>query len=93
MGLEPTDRFAKAADLEVNLVPDGYVVYQKPRDHVHYLNSVACVIFELCDGEHSLKDIGDALQVAYELETVPTEDLKASLQRLLEEGLIVSCAR
>jgi hypothetical protein len=87
----PSDRFEKARDLEVNTVPDGYVVYQGKRDHVHYLNSVASVIFELCDGEHSLADIGDILEAAYQLDTAPAEDLKASLERLFEEGLIVPC--
>jgi hypothetical protein len=92
VGLKPSDRFEKTRDLEVNAVPDGYVVYQGKRDHVHYLNSVASVIFELCDGDHSMEDIGSILHAAYELDAVPTEDLKASLERLLEEGLIVSCA-
>jgi len=92
MGLKSSDRFEKAPSLEVNEVPDGYVVYQGERDHVHYLNNVAAVIFELCDGKHSSAEIGNVLQAAYELDTVPAEDVKASLQRLLEEGLIVSCA-
>jgi hypothetical protein len=92
MGLKSSDRFEKAPGLEVNEVPDGYVVYQSERDHVHYLNNVAAVIFELCDGKHSLTEIGNVLQAAYELDTVPAEEVKASLQRLLEEGLILSCA-
>ena len=91
MRLNPSDRFEKALDLEVNSVPDGYVVYQGKRDHVHYLNSVASVIFELCDGDHTLDDIGGILQAAYELDHVPAEDVKASLERLFEEGLIVPC--
>lgn len=93
MSFTSSDRFEKAADLEVSQVPDGYVVYQTERDHVHYLNNVAAVIFELCEAENTVDDIGAILRSAYELDSVPEAALNDSLERLLQEGLIVSCTQ
>ena len=42
-----SDRFQKIADLEINQVPDGYVIYQADRDRVHFLNSTAAAVLEL----------------------------------------------
>ena len=56
------------------------------------VNNVAAVIFELCETDNSVKDIGELLQAAYELNTVPEDELRTSVERFLEEGLIVSCA-
>ncbi|MEP6564104.1 MAG: PqqD family protein [Mesorhizobium sp.] len=93
MSLKSSDRFEKATNLEISQVPDGYVVYQTERDHVHYLNNVAAVIFELCESENTVEDIGAILQSAYELDSVPEDELQASMERLVEEGLIVSCSK
>ncbi len=93
MSLNSHDAFVKAPDLEVNQVPDGYIVYQTTRDHVHYLNPVASVVFELCDAENSVADIGDLLRDAYQLPAVPEEELTASLERLVAEGLILPCTK
>lgn len=93
MSFEPSDVFAKAPQLEVNQVPDGYVVYQTERDHVHYLNPLASVIFELCEPENCVADIGELVKDAYQLDAIPEEEVATSLARFLSEGLIVSCAK
>ncbi len=86
-----TERFKKIADLEINQVPDGYVIYQPDRDRVHFLNNTAAAILELCDGEHTLQEIAAILQAAYELDAAPEEDLKSSVSSLVAEGLILPC--
>ena len=83
--------YAKAPALEVNEVPDGYVVYQSCKDRVHFLNPVAAVIFELCDGNHTTDDIRSILVEGYDLSAFPEQDFEAALGNMLTEGLIQPC--
>jgi hypothetical protein len=92
LNLDMSARFAKSPNLEINQAPDGYVIYQAEPDRVHFLNTTAAVVLELCDGEHSLQEIIDILQAAYDLEDAPLEDFKASVSSLITEGLIQPCA-
>ncbi len=91
MSLDLSARYAQATNLEVNQAPDGYVIYQSDPDRVHFLNMSAAVVLELCDGEHSLQEIIDILQSAYDLDTPPLEDFRASVTNLISEGLIKQC--
>ena len=86
-----SDRYAQITELEVNKVPDGYVIYHAPKDRVHFLNMTAAVIFELCDGVHSLSEIEEILVEAYELSDFPRGDFLTSVDNLIKEGLIVPC--
>jgi hypothetical protein len=85
-------RYTRTAELEVNEVPDGYVVYQSSRDRVHFLNPVAAVIFELCNGNHTADDIRAILVEGYELSSFPDRDFETALGNMLSEGLIQPCA-
>jgi len=85
-------RFQKVEDLELSEVPDGYVVYQSAKDRVHFLNQVAAVIFELCDGNHTTADIRSILVSGYDLRNFPDEDFRAALDNMLAEGLIEQCS-
>lgn len=91
MNIPMSARFAKSANLEINQAPDGYVIYQSDPDRVHFLNMSAAVVLELCDGEHSLQEIIEILQAAYDLDTPPLDDFKASVTNLISEGLIKQC--
>ena len=81
-------RYAKTCALEVNEVPDGYVVYQSSKDRVHFLNPVAAVIFELCDGTRDVEAIARILAEAYSLDAPPTDDALAGLRVLVDRGLV-----
>jgi hypothetical protein len=83
-----TDKPNRLADIEINKVADGYVVYQPSRDRVHYLNHTATIILELCDGQNSADEIAGLLQGAYELPAPPAEEVAACLAQLRGEGLI-----
>jgi hypothetical protein len=85
-------RYARMPGLEVNEVPDGYVVYQVSKDKVHFLNPVAAVIFELCDGNHSAADIRSILVAGYQLSAFPEQDFETALSTMLTEGLIEPCS-
>ena len=52
-----TEVLVRAEGLDVNEVPDGYVIYQTAADRVHYLNKTAAIVFELCDGARGADDI------------------------------------
>jgi hypothetical protein len=78
-------------ELELSEVPDGYVVYDSTKDRVHFLNPTAAVIYELCDGNHTIGEIRDILISGYQLDRFPDEDFRTAVDSMLAEGLIASC--
>jgi len=80
----------QTSDLEVHQVPDGYIVFQKQRDRVHYLNQTAAVIFEFCDGTLQPQDIVERVAKIYELDPMAHQDIRAALDSLVQEGLVLS---
>jgi hypothetical protein len=84
------DVLVRADGLDVNEVPDGYIIYQSAADRVHYLNKTAAIVFELCDGGREADEIVDRLNHMFELERTGDGDIHACIQSLLKEGLIQS---
>jgi Coenzyme PQQ synthesis protein D (PqqD) len=85
-----TDVPVKADNLEVNEVPDGYVVYEGARDKVHYLNKTAAVVFELCDGEHEIEEIVLRVAELFNLEaTACNSEVRNCVESLSKEGLVL----
>ena len=80
----------RADGLDVNEVPDGYVVYQTAADRVHYLNNTAAIIFELCDGDRGADEIAERIGQIFELKNAADGEVEACIQSLLKEGLILS---
>ena len=80
----------QAGDLEIHQVPDGYIVYQSDRDRVHYLNKTAAIIFEFCDGSHEADDIVARVAKAFELGPSAHVEIRAGLESLIREGLLLS---
>jgi len=78
----------RAEDIEVNQVPDGYIVYQPSHDRVHYLNHTAVLVLELCTGRVRAADIPRLLKEAYDLPEPPTDEVAACLDTLSTEGLV-----
>ena len=88
-----SELLAQAHGLEVHQVPDGYIVYQGERERVHYLNKTAAIIFEFCDGAHGPDDIVARVATAFELGPSAYTELRAGLDSLAKEGLILSTSR
>ncbi len=80
----------QADNLEVHEVPDGYIVYQKERDRVHYLNKTAAIIFEFCDGTHEADDVVEQVAKIFALDSSAHDEIRAALDSLVTEGLILS---
>jgi hypothetical protein len=79
---------SQSDNLEVNEVPDGYIVYQTSRDRVHYLNKTAAIIFELCDGRRDVDDVVSRTAQAFELDQASHVEIRTCLDSLIKEGLV-----
>jgi hypothetical protein len=80
----------RAPGLDVNEVPDGYVIYQTAADRVHYLNKTAALVFELCDGARGPDDIVSRVSMMFELPESVNGEIKTCINSLLQEGLVLS---
>jgi hypothetical protein len=76
--------------LEVNELPDGYIIYQQATDRVHYLNRTAVLVFEMCNGQVAAEAIPGLLKKAYDLTAPPVAEVEQCLARFLDEGLVRS---
>lgn len=85
-----SDQLQRADGLDVNEVPDGYVIYQVSRDRVHYLNKTAAIVFEFCDGNRDADDIMLRVKQLFDLDSTADAEIKACIESLLNEGLIRS---
>jgi len=85
-----TEVLERAPGLDVNEVPDGYVIYQTAADRVHYLNKTAAIVFELCDGARGADDIVSRVGKMFELQSAVDGEIKTCIQSLLQEGLVLS---
>ncbi|HET9536979.1 MAG TPA: PqqD family protein [Mesorhizobium sp.] len=83
----------QANNLDIHEVPDGYIVYHTEQDRVHYLNKTAAIIFELCDGKHEPEDIVARVAKAFELDPSAHNEIRAGLESLVKEGLVLSAAK
>ena len=84
------ERLFKSDGLDVNEVPDGYVIYQMSRDQVHYLNKTAALVFEFCDGKRDAEDIVLRVRQLYGLDASSDEEVRSCIDSLLKGGLIQS---
>jgi hypothetical protein len=80
----------QARNLEVHEAPDGYIVYQAEEDRVHYLNKTAAIIFELCTGSLDQDQIVARVAKAYDLGDSAHAEIRAGLDSLVNEGLVLS---
>jgi hypothetical protein len=84
-----SDAVTRASNLEIHEVPDGYIVYQHEQDRVHYLNDTAAVILEFCDGKREADDIVARVVKAFELGPSAHDEIRAGLNSLIKEGLVL----
>jgi hypothetical protein len=85
-----TDVLLRADGLDVNEMPDGYVIYQASSDRVHYLNKTAAIVFEFCDGKRDAGDIVSRVKELFELGSSSDAEIRDCVESLLREGLVLS---
>ena len=83
--------FAQVEPRSVTEAPDGYIINQSERGRVHFLNGIAVLVYELCDGKRSVRDIETSVQKAFGLPDPPSEAVSGCLSNLLAEELVSSC--
>jgi hypothetical protein len=74
--------------LDLCEVVDGYVVYEAGNDRVHYLNSTAALVLELCTGDNSRDEIAALLRQAFNLPDSPEAEVTTVLGNFSREGLV-----
>jgi hypothetical protein len=85
-----TEVMVRADGLDVHEVPDGYIVYQKTRDHVCYLNNTAAIVFEFCDGNLDTDEIVVRVAKIFDLNFASHAEIRDCISSLVKEGLIQS---
>jgi hypothetical protein len=83
--------YVQIAGCEVSHVPDGFVVYQAKRDKVHYLNSTAAIVYELCGTKLTISGIAAYLGNVFSLSEPPLMEVRNCIDSLVREGLIEPC--
>jgi Coenzyme PQQ synthesis protein D (PqqD) len=85
------DIFDKCQGLDVNPAPDGYVVHQPDTERVHFLNESAALVFEFCDGKHTVVSIEATFAKAFSASKPPPQSVRDCMSQLLQERLIQLC--
>lgn len=89
--LAPDATFAVEAGHEISQVPDGCVIYQSSRERVHFLNPTAVVVYELVAAGKPVAEIVTFLRDAFDLGEPPEEAVRACIESMSREQLIVPC--
>lgn len=79
----------QAEGLEASEVADGLVLYQADVERVHYLNTTAAIVFELCTGANSVDDITRLLGDAFSLDEPPAAEVRRCLDHLRSQGVVI----
>jgi Coenzyme PQQ synthesis protein D (PqqD) len=75
--------------LDIEETDEGYIIYEPDRDRVHFLNSTAALILELCNGMNSIDGIAGLVQETFHLADPPTQAVQEVLTQMKDEGLLV----
>jgi hypothetical protein len=89
--VEKDDRYCKMEGIDQDEVVDGYVVYNKAKDRVHFLNPTAAIVLELCTGILTALEIAEVVERTFSLPHAPIDPVRDCLASLLREGLIETC--
>ncbi len=84
--------WSRVPDLDVNEVPDGYLIYHGANDSVSYLNTSAAVVFEFCDGKLTAEEIVSRVIKLFGLSDSHQDEIRGCLELLAKEGVIQSTA-
>lgn len=80
--------YRRTPGLNVEPVPDGYVVYDDARAMVHYLNPSAAIVLELCGICRDGAEIARRMQAMFDLSAPPAAEVDECLARLLDQGIV-----
>lgn len=76
-------------DLDIIELDDELVLYDPARDEVHYLNATAALVFRLCDGSVTVKELSTEIGEAMGIPPKRVErQVRTLLKDLREVGLL-----
>jgi len=66
------------------------VLYAKETEAIHVLNPTALLVWDLCDGEHSVEDMEKAIRNEFSVseEGTISQDIQGVIDRFFKEGLL-----
>jgi hypothetical protein len=79
-----------AADVEMEVVDGEVLLYHPQQTRAIYLNPTAAVVWGLCDGSRSVREIIRVIGESYPDAGSVTDDVLATLTRLRESGVLVA---
>jgi hypothetical protein len=77
-----TNRPLKRGDIVCRDMGMETLLYDAQAEAIHVLNPTALLIWNLCDGNHSLQDMKGELMTAFSL--VPEHDVLADIQQTVD---------
>ena len=86
------DRPRRAAGIEVAESGSGLTVRQAEPPRLHQLNNTAAMVFELCDGHHTVAEIAGALAMAFTLDPPPLAETAGCVGELRRAGVLADPA-
>lgn len=79
----------KRGDIVSGDVDDEIVIYDSRNHNVHHLNLLGIVIWDLCDGNHTVKDITKEIVDVLTADTVQVErDVTNMIEEFQGKGLL-----
>ena len=92
--MTPPIRPRARADLAVVELDGEAVVYDEAENALHHLNPTATVVFSLCDGSATIRELADDLGGAYAVAAGRIEpQIRGLLLRLRRAGLLEPAGR
>ncbi len=80
---------ARTAGVEVEVVEGEVLLYHPQQTRAVYLNPTAAVVWSLCDGGRSVRDIIRVIGETYPDADTVADDVLATMKQLQESGVLV----
>ncbi len=93
-GQKMKERPKKREDIINEIVEDETVIYDPKNHNVHHLNPVAGVIWDLCDGSHTAKEIVEEIVDVLEADQSQVEgDVTKTIEEFQSKGLLEEASK
>ena len=91
--IDPKAKFCKNSAVSSKINGTNLILYDANMDSVHILNRTANLIWELCDGHHTISDVEKDMRARFSVakEYDLLGDIEQALQNLLSKGLLIEC--
>jgi radical SAM protein with 4Fe4S-binding SPASM domain len=93
-GKKMKEKLKKREDIIDEIVEDETVIYDPKNHNVHHLNPVAGVIWDLCDGSHTAKEIAEEIVNVLETDHSQVEgDVTKTIEEFQSKGLLEEASK